>query len=121
MLKLLSIAGILIGGAVKTLFNRNKAGEAHRVCMKQNLPRITLGWDYRPKGRIRRFVAAQSADVENADLPTPGVAEHESDKTSSDDRWLEFGTHTFVNVDGIDPTAANQPMKPSLSDHERAV
>jgi hypothetical protein len=64
-----------------------------------------------------------SAGMENAHLLTPSVVEGKSDKASFDDHWLEFGTHTFVNVDGVDPMAANEPMKPSLSDHEheRAV
>jgi hypothetical protein len=120
MQKLLSIADILISGAVKALFNRNKASEPRRITKKRNPACVTSEWDYRPKGAIRRFAAGQSAGTENADLLTPSVAEDKSDKASFDDRWLEFGTHTFVNMDGVDPMAANEPMKPSLSDHERA-
>lgn len=121
MRKLLSITGILIGGAVKALFNRNKASEVDRVPIMQSLPQVTSGWDYRPKGAIRRFAPGQSTGVEKADLLSPSVAEDKSGKASFDDRWLEFGTHTFVNVHAVDPTPANEPMKPSLSDHERTV
>jgi hypothetical protein len=121
MRKLLSIAGPLIGGAVKVLFNSNKASQGHRVPIKENLPRITSGWDYQPKRAIRRFAGGQSASMEKADLLTPSVAEDTSDTASFDDRWFEFGTHDFVNPDGVDPTAANEPEKPSSSDQERAV
>jgi hypothetical protein len=121
MRKLLSIAGILIGGAVKALFNRNKASEVDRVPIMQSLPQVTSGWDYRPKGAIRRFAPGQTTGVKNADLLTGSVAEDKSGKASFDDRWLEFGTHTFVSAHDVDPTPANEPMKPSLSDHERAV
>ena len=120
MRKLLSIADILIGGAAKALLNRNKASEPRRITKKRNPACVTSEWDYRPKGAIRRFAARQSAGMENADLLTPGVVEDKSDKASFDDRWLEFGSHAFVNVDGVGATAANERMKPSLSDHERA-
>jgi hypothetical protein len=59
--------------------------------------------------------------MESADLLTPGVAEDKSDMASLDDRWLEFGTHTFVNSDGVDPTAGKEPLKPSSSDHESVI
>jgi hypothetical protein len=121
MRKLLRIAGILIGGAAKALSNWNKVSEAQRVPIKQNLPRITSGWDYRPKETNRRLANVQGPGMETADLLTPSVAEDKSDKATFDDRWLEFGIHTFVNVDGVDPAAANEPMKPTLSDQEGTV
>jgi hypothetical protein len=118
---LLGIAGILIGGAVMALRNCNKVGEARRVPIRQNVPLITSGWDYRPKEANRRFAHDQSAGMETADLLTPSVAEDKSDNVWFDDRWLEFGTHAFDSLGGVRATAANEPIKPSLSDPERAV
>lgn len=120
MQKLLSIADNLIGGVVKTLLNWNKAGEAHRVSIKQNLPRITSAWDYRPKKAIRRFAVRQSAGMENADLPTPSVAKDKSDNVI-EDRWFEFGPDALVNADVVSPTVEDQPTKASSSDQEAAV
>lgn len=121
MRKLLSITGILFAVPVKAVLKPNKTSELCAVPVEQNLSQTTSEWDYRPKEAIRRFANLQGARMETADLLTQSGAEDKSDNVRFDDRWLEFETRTFGSVDGVDATAANEPVKPSLSDQERAV
>jgi hypothetical protein len=121
MRKLLSIAGILMGEAVRALLNWNKTSEARRVPVEQNLPRPASGWDYRPKEVIRRCAAVQSAGTDTTDLPTSSVAKEKGDNVWFDERWLEFGAATFANADSVGATVEDGTIKASLSDQERAV
>lgn len=49
-------AGILAGGAGTgyALLNQDKTSGMHDVRVEKSLPQITSGWDYRPRGVIRR-------------------------------------------------------------------
>ena len=113
----LGVAGLLIGGAARALFNRNRLSEAHKVPIKQNLPRITSGWDYRPKEAIRRFAAAQGAGRETAKLLTPRVAKDNSNNVLFDDRWLEFEADSLVHADNVDSTVEEARTNAPLADH----
>jgi hypothetical protein len=68
----LGIAGILLclGGAAGIFLNRSKVDEAPAsnsvlsADIRQDVPRITLQWDYRSKKPIRAYAAADSPSAE---------------------------------------------------------
>jgi hypothetical protein len=114
------IAGIFIRGAVSALFHCHKVNESRRIPIKQHLPRIISGWDYRPKQDIRRWSAVQTAGMEINDLSTSSGPKDKSSKVF-DDRWLDFGLDCFVNADAAGTTVDGERIKASLSDHEHGV
>ncbi len=70
-LTVLGIAGIVIGGVVSAWLNWSKIGGARSVPIeKRNVPRITSGWDYRPRKAIRRYAAVASTRAETAHVPS---------------------------------------------------
>jgi hypothetical protein len=117
----LGIAGILLclGGAVGTLilFGWSKVDGARSAPAKKNVPRITSGWDYRPREVIRRFAAVDSASAETSEVLSPEPFAINNNGWFNDDA-LECTAHSFMDPD---PTVEDATAEPPLLDHACAV
>jgi uncharacterized membrane protein YeaQ/YmgE (transglycosylase-associated protein family) len=113
----LGIAGILAGGAVSVLFNRNKAGVARGTRRTKYTPQIKSGSDYRPKEATRAYAAVDSAGAETSEVLAPEHFAINNNVWFNNDS-LEYAAHTFVNVD---PTVGNVTTKARLPGHTCAV
>ena len=60
-------AGISVRAAINGLLNWHKAERAQTAARKKNVPQITPGWDYRPRGSVRRHTAVDAARTETAE------------------------------------------------------
>jgi hypothetical protein len=59
--------GISIRTVINALLKWHNAERAQTAHRKKSLPRITSGWDYRPREAIRRYTAVEAARAEIAD------------------------------------------------------
>jgi hypothetical protein len=105
-------SGAFLARVMCALRNWNRIDGAQSTLIK-NAPQIKSGWDYRPRKAIRRHTAVQRAETE---IP----ANDKNDSVRVDDRWLEFGGHTSVNVDDVEAMVEKTTMRASLSAHENA-
>ena len=113
----LGIAGILVGGAVSVLFNRNKAGVARGTRTSKYAPQIKSGWDYRPRKAIRPYAGANSAGAEASEVLSPEPFAINNNVWFNDDS-LECAAHTFIN---LDPTVEEATATAPLPVHAGAV
>lgn len=113
----LGIAGILVGGAVSALFNRNKAGVARGTRTRKYTPQIKSGWDYRPRKAIRPYTGPNSAGAEASEVLSPEPFAINNNSWFNDDS-LECAAHTFIN---LDPTVEEATAKAPLPVHAGAV
>ena len=101
---LIGIAGILLclGGAAGIFLNYDKVDEAPganrapSANISQNVPRITLQWDYRAKKPIRPYAAGDNPNTETSD----GLSSDPfgmDDNVWCNDNLLEGATSTFIN------------------------
>ena len=105
---LIGIAGILLclGGAAGIFLNYGKVDEgpgahsAPSANIRQDVPRITLQWDYRAQRPIRPYAAGDSPNTETSD----GLS---SDPFGMDDNvWLNDNS-----LEGVAPTFINGPAE----------
>ncbi len=113
----LGIGGILVGGAVSVLFNRNKAGVARGTRTSKYTPQIRSGWDYRPRKAIRQYTGANSAGTEASEVLSPEPFAINNNVWFNDDS-LECAAHTFIN---LDPTVEEATAKAPLPGYAGAV
>src|SRR6266404_270282 len=113
----LGIAGILVGGAVSVLFNRNKAGVARGTRTRKYTPQIKSGWDYRPRKAIRPYTGPNSAGAEASEVLSPEPFAINNNSWFNDDS-LECAAHTFIN---LDPTVGDVMAKAPLPVHAGTV
>jgi hypothetical protein len=110
----LGIAGILVclGAAVTIFLNSSKINEAPNCPIeeKENAPRITSQWDYRPREAIRARTALHSPGAETSHAPSsdPFVT---NDNVWCNDEPLEGATRIFINS----PSDAEEPITKTLS------
>jgi hypothetical protein len=103
---LFSIAGILIALAVNARLSSNNADQVETAPVWNDAPQITAGWDYRPRGKIRR-----SADVDLA-------AETAEDPSSSRSAINENVWFNALDCSAVvpEPIVENATEKAPLSD-----
>ena len=110
---LIGIAGILLclGGAAGIFLNYSKVDEAPGATsapsanISQNVPRITLQWDYRVKKPIRPYAAGDSLSGEISEVLSP-AAFGINDNVWFNDGSLECAAPTFING----PAEAEEPI-----------
>jgi hypothetical protein len=95
---LTGIGGILLclGGAAGIFLNYSKVDEAPSANIRQDVPRITLQWDYRAKKPIRPYSAADSPSAEISEVLSP-AAFGIDDNVWCNDNLLEGATSTFIS------------------------
>jgi len=113
----LGIAGILVGGAVSVLFNRNKAGVARGTRTSKYTPQIKSGWDYRPRKAIRPYTGPNSAGAEASEVLSPEPFAINNNVWFNDDS-LECAADAFIN---LDPTVGDVTAKAPLPVHAGTV
>ena len=113
----LGIAGILVGGAVSVLFNRNKAGVARGTRTRKYKPQIKSGWDYRPRKAIRPYTGANSTGAEASEVLSLEPFAINNNVWFNDDS-LKCAAHTFIN---LEPTVEEATAKAPLPVHAGAV
>ena len=113
----LGIAGILVGGAVSVLFNRNKAGVARGTRTSKYTPQTKSGWDYRPRKAIRPYTGPNSAGAEASEVLSPEPFAINNNVWFNDDS-LECAAHAFIN---LDPTVGDVTAKAPLPVHAGTV
>jgi hypothetical protein len=94
---MLGIAGILLylRAAAAIFLEQNKVVEAPSAPIKEDLPRFTPQWDYRPTKSIRARAALDSSSTEKADGMGSDLAVTENAWSNGDS--LECATPTFVD------------------------
>jgi hypothetical protein len=92
---LLSVAGIVIGSAVNARLSSNNSNQKEIAPIWEDTPQIPVGWDYRPRGAIRRRA--------HVDLPLNAVEDPSSSGSA---------TNENVGFSAIDSSAV---------DHEATV
>jgi hypothetical protein len=111
-----SDAGISVRAVINALLTRHKTERGHTAYGKENVPRITSGWDYRPRKTNPRCAVGRP-EAETVEVLSQGPSE----RNENDITWfnsLECATHTLI---GPDPTAKDARTSALLSDHEYAV
>ena len=110
---LIGIAGILLclGGAAGIFLNYSRvdgaasAYSASSANIRQDVPRITLQWDYRAQKPIRPYAAAGSPSGEISEVLSP-AAFGINDNVWFNDGSLECAAPTFING----PAEAEEPI-----------
>ena len=64
-------AGISIRAVINALLKWHKAERTQTAHTKKYVPRITSGWNYRPRQAIRRYAAFDSARAETPQVFSP--------------------------------------------------
>src|SRR5437773_2489437 len=114
---LIGIAGILLclGGAAGIFLNYSRVDEAPNANgapsanIRQDVPRITLQWDYRAKKPIRPYAAGDSPSAEISEIPSSdsfGI----NDNVWLNDNSLVGVVPTFING----PSEAEEPITTAL-------
>ena len=103
---LISVAAILLclGGAAGIVLNHGRVDRAS-ANISQNVPRITLQWDYRAQKPIRPYAAADSPSGEISEVLSP-AAFGINDNVWFNDGPLECAAPTFING----PAEAEEPI-----------
>ena len=115
---LIGIAGILLclGGAAGIFLSYGKVDEAPgansapSANIRQEMPRITLQWDYRAKKPIRAHATADTPSAETSEVPSWdsfGI----NDTVWCNDDSPECATQTFID----DPPEAEEPIAKALA------
>jgi hypothetical protein len=120
MIAVLSVVSILLclGGAMGIFLNRRKVGggpsaiEAPGASLKENWPRITSQWDYRPRKPIRGRAVLERTSAETSDVPSPDPFMTNNNIWLNNDS-LEGAAPTFVNCQPND----EELMTKVVSDH----
>jgi hypothetical protein len=95
---LVGIAGILLclGAAARIFLNSSKVEEAPTANIKENVPRITSQWAYRPKKPIRGPAVFDSPSAETSEVLSPdpfGI----NNNVWCNDNSLEGAAPAFIN------------------------
>ena len=99
------IVGILLASAAYALINRSKIDNTTAAPIKKSVPRITSGWDYRPRNAIRRSTAIDDVAAESAEV-LGSSAGNENDYV-----WfnaLECSADTLIDPSSADPRAQEE-------------
>jgi hypothetical protein len=99
MIAALSVVSIVLcfGAAMRILLNWRKSDEAPSTGIKENGPRITSQWDYRPRKAIRVRVALDRPNAETSAVPSPDPFMTNNNVWFNDDS-LDDAAPTFVNI-----------------------
>jgi hypothetical protein len=106
--KYASRAGIWIRAAINALLNWHKAERTPTTDRKKNTPQLIPGWDYRPRGSLRRRAAVDAARAETAKTLSSGPSAVDANNLV----WLDF-----INPD---PTIEEAKAKARLWDRAYA-
>jgi hypothetical protein len=99
VIAVLGVVGIFLclGAAVAIVLNRSKVDGALIANIRENVPRITSQWDYRPRKAIRALAVFDSPGAETSEALSPDPFVINNNVWSNDDS-LEGATPTFVNT-----------------------